>query len=868
MQSIFKLIVFLGVIFISGAAIAQEDFSLQLNERIQQGDNFFSIQKFAESWFRTHLSGKGSGYKQYKRWEYDMLFQVGGDGELPAGKQNGNLAKMQQFLQVQPDSLSLLSTGAAWTNLAQSTPVVAGGKNSGAGRVNSWAFQPGTDNVMICTPMGGMWRGIWAQHITNYLWAPYSDALPNPALLQACYNYNNSNIIYALTGGRDGETRVSSGVIKSTDGGLNWQPTALKMKESQQVYVRKMIMHPTNPECLYVLTRTMLIKTVDGGNNWDTLTYGNYTDVAYKPGSTIMYLVGGSGLLLSDANGENFVAHGSGVPAAGSYNVKIGVTPAAPETIYLLYGGGQYGFHRLMRSTNGGSNFFIQSFGNPNTNPLGYCDDGKAECGFGTVGQVFRNCEIAVSPTNAASVFVGGINVWESDNAGVNWTIRAKWEEPNNIGYAHADIHALEVRNGFLYCGSDGGFYRMGLSSKVWRPFTDQLSLAQVYRVGGTSESQLFWGTQDNGLNEWKAASYRHVICCDGTSSVQAPTNSNIVYGAIQEGSFAKSSDAGVTFPTGMFPPRQLGSGSTNCNCNDTTGGAWVTPIVVSQSNASKLYIGYRQLYKSTNGGTSWTAHALPSTTDPLTTMAISPQDDNVVYMARSSNRIFRTIDGGSNIDQLAILPSVLTISSIAIDPADKNHIFVCLGGYSALHKVYEGTIDALGVITWTNITGTLPNMPYYSIISAGTGGIYVAGDVGVYYRNAQTTGWLFYGTGLPSTSIRDLRIVSGKLIAASFGRGVWKTPVFTPCPANFTHDAQSGVINVNGQEFYQASTSIVTDVSTTGGLGASLVYKSGNFITLKPGFTATFGTAMVSQILPCNTAGFSPADLVPIKGN
>ena len=868
MQSIYKLIVFLGVIFISGSAIAQDDFSQLLNERVQRGDNFFSIQKFAENWFKNHPAGKGSGYNQYKRWEYDMLFQIGGDGELPAGKQNGNLAKMQQFLQVQSDSISLQNTGAAWTNLSQSVPIVAGGTNSGAGRVNSWAFTPGSDNVMICTPMGGMWRGIWVQFLSTFLWTPYSDALPNPGILQACYNYNNNNIIYALTGGRDVETRRSSGVIKSTDGGLNWQPTALKIKESEQVFVLKMIMHPTNPECLYVLTQNRLVRTQNGGNNWDTVVTGNYTDVAYKPGSTIMYLANGTGLRISDVNGENFIVFGSGLPATGSFNVKIGITPAAPETLYLLYGGGQYGFHRLMRSTNGGSNFFIQSFGNPNTNPLGYCDNGVAECGYGSLGQLFRNCEIAVSPTNAASVFVGGINVWESDNSGINWTIRAKWEEPNNIGYAHADIHALEVRNGFLYCGSDGGFYRMSLTSKVWLPFTDQLSLAQVYRVGGTSENQLFWGCQDNGLNEWKTASYRHVICCDGTSSVQAPTNSNIVYGSTQKGRFAKSSDAGVTFPTGIFPPRQLGAGSTTCLCDDTTGGAWVTPIVISQSNASKLYIGYRQLYKSTNGGTSWTAHALPSTTNVLTAMAISPQDDNVVYMARSSNSLFRTMDGGSTIEELTLLPSNFVISSIAVDPADKNHIFVSLGGYTTANKVYEGTINGEGILTWTNITGSLPNMPYYTIVSAGAGGVYVGGDVGVYYRNAQTTGWIFYGTGLPSTSIRDLRIVSGKLIAASFGRGVWKTPVFSPCPANFNHDAQSGIINVNGQEFYQASTSIVSDVSTTGGFGASLVYKSGNFITLKPGFTATFGTAMLSQILPCNTVGFSPADLIPIKGN
>ncbi|MES2647384.1 MAG: 3-coathanger stack domain-containing protein [Bacteroidota bacterium] len=865
MKSIKRLCIIAGFACIGNLLFAQEDFSSLLNQRIQKGENFQSIQKFAEYWFKTHPSGRGSGYKQYKRWEYDMSFQVSGDGLLPGGKQNSNLEKAQNFSRSSAPSLQ--NTGANWANLSQSVPVVDGGKNSGAGRVSSWAFQPGSNNVMISTPMGGMWKGLYLQGSDSYLWSPYGDALPNPGILQVCYNYNNSNIIYALTGGRDFETRFSAGVLKSVDAGLSWQPTGLKIKEDQQVFVRKLLMHPTNPECLFTLTNGMLLKTLNGGLNWDTLKYGDFTDVAFKPGSTRMYLASSDAFYYSDNLGDNFYTTGTNLPATAGYNVKIGLTAADPETIFLLYGGGSFGFYRLMRSKNGGTSFFIRSFGNANTNPLGYCDNNKAECGYNTTGQVFRNCEIAVSPTNAASVFVGGINVWESADSGVTWTIRAKWEEPNSVGYAHADIHALEVKNGSLYCASDGGFYRMNLATKVWKPFTDNLSLAQVYRVGGVNDTELFWGCQDNGVNAWKSGSYRHVICCDGTSAVQAPSNSNIIYASIQAGSFSKSSNAGLTFPTRMYPPTQLGTGTTSCNCDDTTGGAWVTPIVVSPTNSSKLYVGYRKLYKSLNGGTSWEVKELPSTTSPITAMAISPQDDNMVYMARNTYRIFRTTDGAATINELSLLSTALTITAIAVDPSNKNHIYVSLGGYINGNKVYEGTVDANGLLTWTNITGSLPNMPFYTITATANNGVYVGGDVGVYYRNSQTNGWVSYGNGLPNTSIRDLRVVSNQLIAGTFGRGVWKTGLFVTCPADYVHDAQSGLNNVNGQEFYQASNSIVTNVSVSGGAGAALVYKAGNYIDLKPGFRATSGTAMVSQILPCNTQGILPAQLIPLTG-
>jgi hypothetical protein len=102
------------------------------------------------------------------------------------------------------------------------------------------------------------------------------------------------------------------------------------------------------------------------------------------------------------------------------------------------------------------------------------------------------------------------------------------------------------------------------------------------------------------------------------------------------------------------------------------------------------------------------------------------------------------------------------------------------VGGYTATKKVYR---SFNGGVSWTNISGSLPNVP----VSCGIFNrasffhdYYIGTDVGVFMMNDTMTTWMYYGAGMPNTSVTDLDIqyATGKLRAATYGRGIWEIDI------------------------------------------------------------------------------------------
>ena len=82
---------------------------------------------------------------------------------------------------------------------------------------------------------------------------------------------------------------------------------------------------------------------------------------------------------------------------------------------------------------------------------------------------------------------------------------------------------------------------------------------------------------------------------------------------------------------------------------------------------------------------------------------------------------------------------------------------------------------------TWTNISGTLPNMPVDSIVyqKSALNTVYIGTDAGVYYRNDVSPNWVPYKFRLPNVIVDDLQIDYGSktIRAVTYGRGIWQTP-------------------------------------------------------------------------------------------
>lgn len=118
--------------------------------------DFTEIQQQMESYFEGKETGRGSGYKQWKRWEYKTQRRLNPDGTV-ANWAKRNLDEYHRYIGQQPVGRS---TNGYWTEVAPTSWTNGNqGEHGGLGLVNCVAFHP-TDGgiIYIGTPAGGLWK--------------------------------------------------------------------------------------------------------------------------------------------------------------------------------------------------------------------------------------------------------------------------------------------------------------------------------------------------------------------------------------------------------------------------------------------------------------------------------------------------------------------------------------------------------------------------------------------------------------------------------------------------------------------------------------------------------------------------------------
>jgi len=93
-------------------------------------------------------------------------------------------------------------------------------------------------------------------------------------------------------------------------------------------------------------------------------------------------------------------------------------------------------------------------------------------------------------------------------------------------------------------------------------------------------------------------------------------------------------------------------------------------------------------------------------------------------------------------------------------------------------------------------------------------------------------------------------------IYAATYGRGLWKSALYTDCPSFFILTPGNDPSNPNytGIQVYKASNSVTSTRTITGGFGTDVSYKAGIYIDLKPGFRAVQGNVFEAVIGPCGS--------------
>lgn len=765
--------------------------------------SFREIREAFYGYWKDRPVEKGQGFKQFKRWEWYFSQRLLADGSLPPA--SITVEEWNKYLAEHPtDAAKELSIDAA--NWSFSGPSSSLSGYSGIGRINCIAFHPTNVNTFwVGTPAGGIWKTTDG----GSTWSTNSDNLPVLGVSDIAIDPLDPNIMYIATGDGDrgfslgtfgassgGDTK-SIGVLKSTNGGATWAATGLSWNITNQKLIRRLIIHPTNPQILLAAASDGVWRTSNGGSNWTNVRTGYFMDLEFKPGDpSIVYastspFVGNAEIFTSTNTGVSFSLAAT---LTGAKRTNMAVTPHQPALVDVVAVNAQSGLAGLWYSNNSGGSFTQYLVGSNSNNLLNSSHNAS-----GTGGQGDYDLAYAINPANGNDIWIGGINTWNSTNGGTNWNLKNMWsghptQNPNGVPVVHADKHFIAfhpLSPTTLFECNDGGLYKTTNGGATWTDLSNGLGISQIYRLStsATVPNAVLCGLQDNGTKELSNSLWFDRTGGDGMECIIDYTNVNIKYSTYVNGLIYKSINGGASWTTIL---NNNGTGADD-------EGEWVTPFLMHPTNNNILIVGKSQVYQTINGGATWLQlGTLPGINGLIVAMAFAPSNPSVIYVA-SPSQLFKTTDGG--ITWTLVTTSTEYITYIAVHPSDPQKIWLTNSGYTANDKIWY-TPD--GGTNWTNFSGTLPNLPVNCIVyqNGSNDGLYVGTDAGIFYRDLSMTDWIPYNTGLPNVVVTELEIsyINNKIWAATFGRGLWSSDLYSTtssCPVVPAAPVSNGHVSV-----------------------------------------------------------------------
>jgi hypothetical protein len=367
-----------------------------------------------------------------------------------------------------------------------------------------------------------------------------------------------------------------------------------------------------------------------------------------------------------------------------------------------------------------------------------------------------------------------------------------------------------------------------GYDNSHWSYLNTGLATTQPYYAVEGSDGTIYAGLQDNGTEKLLPGSTRgdEVYGGDGFDVATVPGHSNDVYEEYTYGNMNVSTDGGHNWVSAIQP----------CEM-DSTHAQFSTPFMVDPKNANHLTEVGNSIFESTQGVNtasttdpaageclddgSWKdtfdLGASPVASKPgvsgggVNNIATAVTDYGahmyVPYCGLCDpisqghgdfsyfhNGIATNVKKGCTAKVAATacwhkaaakgLPNRYVMGA-AIDPKDPRTVYVALSGY--LRRWYpNGTRTGPIWVShdagqhFANISGNLPDVPGNAIVLRN-GKVFVGTDRGIYVAkenrdSPNRTSWQRVGTGLPNSSVLDLRMnpQGSQLVAATHGRGIW----------------------------------------------------------------------------------------------
>lgn len=608
------------------------------------------------------------------------------------------------------------------------------------------------------------------------------------------------------------------GVWKSTNRGSTW--TNLTDFLAAQ-YVGCLTIDPHDPNTIYLgtgeeyyagytLGGVGIYRSTDGGNSWTLIGSSVFSgqrinEIVIDPTNRNKWIIStDAGIYITTNGGGSFSRTLSGVASA------LRMHPTNPNILWAalgaIWGSSANGVYV---STNGGSTWTRYSAlplgtsvgrieldvcrSNPNVLYVAFGQNTSSGARIHSVwkttnggsswtqltnaptgsGQSWYDLVMRVDPNDPNIAYLGEVEMYRTTDGGSSWTK----VNGSSLSTAHVDQHALEfdpVDSSKIYIGCDGGLFYSENRGTTRMHLNSGRGTMEFYAfdVHPTSASRLVAGTQDNGTQVRSTSNtYSVTLSGDGFWTAYKRTDPNTVLGEVYYAMVYRSTNGGSSWSfvfNGSGDPRS----------------PWSAPLVNDPNNPSTFYVGTVYVYRSTSNGISGSWNRIsPDLTrgsGSLSVIAIAPSNSNVIYTGSDDGAVYVSTDGGSTWNARYTGLPTRSVGGIAVDPNNPGTVYVGLQGFGSGH-VYKSTSYGS---SWTNISGNLPDTPVNFLIvnPIAPNMLIAATDTGVFVTTDGGSNWAKLGTGLPSTPCLHLRAnpATGYLYVGTYGRGIWRMPLPT----------------------------------------------------------------------------------------
>ena len=708
-----------------------------------------------------------------------------------------------------------------------------------AGRVNAVSGVIGQPDTFYFGSVGG---GLWKSQNAGRTWTPIFDSTNVASIGAIGVAPSNPPLIYVGTGEADMRDSIAfgNGVYKSSDAGKTWQHLGLEKTKQ----IGRIIVDPKNPNTVFLAALGNVYasnpdrgvyRSRDGGTTWEKVLFKNEDlgaiDLAFDPvDSKIVYATlwnvrrppwfiyapangPGAGIFKSIDGGSTWREISEGIPLEGRGHIGISVSPSNRNRLYAA-----------VDAKDGG--VFISNDAGLTWSRV------SRDKRLWDRGWYFE--KISVDPKNPDIVYVMNTSVYRSTDAGKTWT--AIKGAPGGDDYHQLWINPDDPKR--MIVASDQGAVVSVDGAVTWSSWYNQPT-AQIYHL---------------------AADYRFPYWITGAQqdSGAVGTPSRSIHSEISnrdwEGLCA-GGEAGYTAPDPLHP--EILFGGTVSRCNVLTGEtrnvspergatpgqyrhAWTQPLVFSKADPRVLYSANQFLYKTTNGGESWTqisqdltredpgvpsnlneAAAADAPTDKrrgvIYSIAPSPLHAPTLWIGTDDGLIHLTKDDGKTWQN--VTPPALTSWSKVV-MIEASH-FNVNEAYAAVERhqlsdyephIYR-TLDSGK--TWTEITRGLPAGVYVQTVKEDPtrqGMLFTGTERTVFVSFDDGDHWQSLQLNLPPASMRDLIIHNDDLIVGTHGRGFWVIDNITPL-----RQSTADVAKANAYLFQPGDTYLLTAGSDNG---------------------------------------------------